>query len=75
MAGAEFTNVVIPNVSSEGFELAAKILLGGLPVAEGALAAWDRVPRKLGGALLESAELEMLKDAELGRHSQSPSNP
>ena len=41
VAGAEFTNVVIPNVSSEGFELAAKILLGGLPVSEGALAAWD----------------------------------
>ena len=46
MAGAEFADVMIPNVLLESLELTAEILLGFLPV-KGALTAWDRVPRKL----------------------------
>ena len=46
MAGAEFADVMIPNVLLEFLELTAEILLGFLPV-NGALTAWDRVPRKL----------------------------
>ncbi len=43
MAGAEFTDVMIPNVLPEILELTTEMLLGFLPV-NGAPTAWDRVP-------------------------------
>ena len=43
MAGAEFADVMIPNVLPEFLELTTEILLGFLPV-NGAPTAWDRVP-------------------------------
>ena len=70
MAGAKCADVVVANVSSERFELAAKILFGFLPVAEGALAAWYRMPREFGSALLEPAELNVFERRGLSRHSQ-----
>ena len=60
MAGAEFADVMIPNVLLESLELTAEILLGFLPV-KGALTAWDRVPRKLRMVFVR---------AELRGHSQ-----
>ena len=61
MAGAEFTNVMIPNVLPEFLELTTEVLLGFLPV-NGAPTAWDRVPRKL---------CMVFKRAELRGHSRS----
>ena len=46
MAGAEFADVMIPNVLPEFLELTTEILLGFLPV-NGAPTAWDRVLQKL----------------------------
>ncbi len=43
MAGAEFADVMIPNVLPEFLELTTEILLGFLPV-NGAPTVWDRVP-------------------------------
>ena len=61
MAGAEFADVMIPNVLPEFLELTTEILLGFLPV-NGAPTAWDRVPRKL---------CMVFKRAELRGHSRS----
>ena len=65
MAGAEFADVMIPNVLLESLELTAEILLGFLPV-KGALTAWDRVPRKLRMVFVR---------AELRGHSRSRGEP
>ena len=61
MARSECSNVVITDVSTERVKLTAKVFFRGLPVAESARTARDRVPRKLEGALFKGTELKMLE--------------
>ena len=61
VARSERSNVVITDVSTERVKLTAKVVFRGLPVAESARTARDRVPRTLEGALFKGTELKMLE--------------
>ena len=69
MARTKHADVVIPDFLPKCFKLATEVFLR-FWVDEGALAAWYRMPRKFGGALLETAELNLFKREGLSRHSQ-----